>query len=248
MSQLTRKQREMERRAREILAVARPILLEEGFQGLSMDRVAAQMEYAKGTIYNHFPNKEEIVLALAVEGMQLRRELFSRAVAFTGSSRERLAAVGAACEYFVSHCFDDFRIEQLLRQVNIWDKTSEHRQNTIRQYETSCISLVSTIVQAAIDSGDLQPPPNMSPPEIVFGFWAICYGSQVLAHSSPSLQAVGIRDFGEAMRVHLNCLCNGFSWQPIMDWEEHFKVMESVHQQLSADFQHVIETQRQVLG
>ncbi len=51
-----------------------------------MDRVAAQMEYAKGTIYNHFPNKEEIVLALAVEAMQLRRRLFERAIAATGSS------------------------------------------------------------------------------------------------------------------------------------------------------------------
>ncbi len=50
MTQLTRKQREIERRTREILSVARPILLEEGFHGLSMDRVAAQMEYAKGTI------------------------------------------------------------------------------------------------------------------------------------------------------------------------------------------------------
>ncbi|MCU0710905.1 MAG: TetR/AcrR family transcriptional regulator [Pirellula sp.] len=75
MVELTRKQRELERRAAEILAVAKPILINEGFQALSMDRVAAQMEYAKGTIYNHFPNKEEIVLALLVST--------SRAVATT---------------------------------------------------------------------------------------------------------------------------------------------------------------------
>ena len=56
MVELTRKQREMERRTSEILRVARPILITEGVQGLSMDRVASQMEYAKGTIYNHFPN------------------------------------------------------------------------------------------------------------------------------------------------------------------------------------------------
>ena len=62
----------MEKRTSEILRVACPILIAEGFPGLSMERVASQMEDAKGTIYNHFPNKEEIVLVLAVESMELR--------------------------------------------------------------------------------------------------------------------------------------------------------------------------------
>ena len=69
MVELTRKQRELERPSVKILQVSRPILITEGFQGLSMERVVSQMEYAKGTIYNHFPNKEEIVLALAVESI-----------------------------------------------------------------------------------------------------------------------------------------------------------------------------------
>ncbi len=227
--------------------MARPILLEEGFHGLSMDRVAAQMEYAKGTIYNHFPNKEEIVLALAVHGMKLRRALFSRAVDHVGPSRHRLACVGAACEFFVTNCFDDFRIEQLLRQFNIWDKTSEHRQNTIREYEVSCIGLVSTIVQAAIEAGDLVPPSGMSPQELVFGFWAICYGSQVLAHSSPSLQDVGIRNFGLTTRIHLNSLCNGFNWQPLTDWQDHSALMDQLHQTLAIDFQNILANMREEL-
>lgn len=247
MNQLTRKQREIERRTKEILAVARPILLQEGFQTLSMDRVAAQMEYAKGTIYNHFPNKEEIVLALAVHGMKLRRALFCRAVEQPGSSRHRLACVGAACEFFVGNCFDDFRIEQLLRQFNIWDKSSELRQNTIREYETSCIGLVSTIVQSAIASGDVVPPPGMSPAEMVFGFWAICYGSQVLAHSSPSLKDVGIRDFDLTTRTHLNSLCNGFDWQPLMNWQDHNDLMNTIHQQLDSDFQNILSTMSEEL-
>ena len=52
MVKITRKQKEMERRATEILRVARPILVAEGFQCLSMDRVASQMEFAKKLSYN----------------------------------------------------------------------------------------------------------------------------------------------------------------------------------------------------
>ncbi len=79
----------MEREA-QILKLARPILLREGFNGLSMDRLASLMEYAKGTIYNHFPNKEEIVLALAVESIELRLSLFEKAARSGANSRERL--------------------------------------------------------------------------------------------------------------------------------------------------------------
>ena len=44
MVELTRKQREMEQRTKEILRIARPILIAEGFQALSMGRVASKME------------------------------------------------------------------------------------------------------------------------------------------------------------------------------------------------------------
>ncbi|MFM7928313.1 MAG: TetR/AcrR family transcriptional regulator, partial [Pirellula sp.] len=79
MVEITRKQREIQQRTRDILRVAKPILIAEGFQALTMDRVAADMQYAKGTIYSHFPNKEEIVLELAIEAMKLRHKLFDKA-------------------------------------------------------------------------------------------------------------------------------------------------------------------------
>jgi AcrR family transcriptional regulator len=242
--ELTRKQREIEQRTAEILSVARPILLQEGFQALSMDRVAARMEYAKGTIYNHFANKEEIVLALATQGMQLRQNLFARAIAYDGPSRNRLTAVGAACEFFVTHCVDDFRIEQLLRHENIWDKSSVQRQATICDCETRCIDYVCQVVQDAIQAGDLTLPDSLNPQEIVFGFWAISYGSQALTHSSPSLQAIGIRNPGHVMRVLLNSLANGFNWQPLRDWQEHAKLTSLIHSQLQADFQGILESRK----
>ncbi len=221
MTQMTRKQREVEQRTKEILRVARPILVEEGFQALSMDRVASQMEYAKGTIYNHFPNKEEIVLALAVDAMELRRALFERASRFDGPSRFRLMAIGYACEYFTQTCTEDFLVEQWIRNNNIWDKSSEERQNLIRQCEGCCMQIVSSVVFQAIENRDLVIPEAISPQEFVFGFWAINYGSQILTHSSPSLKSVGVFNPVQAIRVHCLTLLNGFQWMPIMSWQEY---------------------------
>ena len=72
MSTTARKEKERRERESQILDVAREMLCRDGYLGLSMDRIASQMEYSKGTIYQHFQNKEEIILALANEALEKR--------------------------------------------------------------------------------------------------------------------------------------------------------------------------------
>ena len=135
------------------------------------DRLAAKMEYAKGTIYNHFPNKEEIVAALAVESLGIRRSLFQVAATCSPISRERMVAIGCACDVYASHCEQHFAIEQLLRNSVIWQKSSEKRQSLIQRCETECLAIVSGVVRDAIAQNDLALPSDMSIEEFVFGFW-----------------------------------------------------------------------------
>jgi AcrR family transcriptional regulator len=236
MVELTRKQREIEKRASEILRVARPILVSEGYQALSMDRVAAQMEYAKGTIYNHFPNKEEIVVALAVQSMELRRKLFEKASSVNGSSRLRMMGLGVACEFFTQHCTDDFVLEQWVRNQGIWEKSTEKSQNAVRQGEGRCMSVVAGIVRDGMAAGELQVPESISPEEFVFGFWALNYGSQILTHTSPSLPALGINKPLNAIRVHCSTLLNGFGWKPLMDAETYSTTMTALEETLIPAF------------
>jgi AcrR family transcriptional regulator len=209
-----------------------------------MDRVASQMEYAKGTIYNHFPNKEEIVLALAVESMELRRTLFVRAASIDGSARIRLMAIGAACEFFTQHCTDDFLVEQCIRNQSIWEKSSEQRQNLIRQCEGQCMGIVADVVRDAVLRNELVIPEMLTAEELVFGFWAINYGSQILTYSSPSLPAIGVNDPFNAIRVHCCTLLNGFAWQPIMMHSEYSSSMKQINETLQPKFWSLKEHQR----
>ena len=63
MQTLTPKKREILERESRILEVARPMVVREGYHGLNMDRIAEEVRYSKGTIYNHFSCKEEIIIA-----------------------------------------------------------------------------------------------------------------------------------------------------------------------------------------
>ena len=62
MSTLARKKREFVQREELILETARRLLLEVGYLELTMDLIARKIEYSKGTIYQHFSSKEEILL------------------------------------------------------------------------------------------------------------------------------------------------------------------------------------------
>jgi AcrR family transcriptional regulator len=237
MVELTRKQRELAEREAKILALARPILLREGYNALSMDRLAILMEYAKGTIYNHFPNKEDIVLALALQSMQLRFALFEYGASLGGHSRGALMGVGAACEVYRQRAPSHFAIEAWIRNSMIWDKSSNERQELTRIWEGHCMSVVSGVARRAIQEGALRLPDSMTAEEMIFGFWSLSYGSQVLAATSPSLQRIGVRNAPFTNRQHCYTLLNGYQWQPIEPFEIHDQQMASMYAQIVERFQ-----------
>lgn len=235
MEPISRKQREINEREKRILSLARPILVAEGYQSLSMERLASQMEYAKGTLYNHFPNKEEIVVALAHESLELRRSMFERAATISSKSRERMMAISCACDLYTMQCPQHFAVEQMLRNSVIWEKSSKKRQELIRHCELKSMSIVAGIARDAVAAGDLKLPKSMTPEEFVFGFWSLTYGSHVLITSSPSLPDIGVSDAMRSIRYHAWVLTNGYNWQPHCTFEETQTLMNSFAERILND-------------
>lgn len=64
--------KEKQRQEREalILQVAEEVLMEKGYHETSMDEIAARVGIAKGTVYLHFPSKEDLVVAIFARDMQ----------------------------------------------------------------------------------------------------------------------------------------------------------------------------------
>ena len=86
--------RDFERRCASIREVARDLLGREGIGSFTMERVADEAGYARSAIYRFFPSKRELLVELAVESLEVRLDLYRRAAAFDGKSRERLVAYG----------------------------------------------------------------------------------------------------------------------------------------------------------
>jgi AcrR family transcriptional regulator len=70
MTSEDRKQREKQEIKRKIIDAACKILLNEGYEYLSIRKIAHAIEYTPGIIYHYFRDKQEIVFCIAEEGYQ----------------------------------------------------------------------------------------------------------------------------------------------------------------------------------
>ena len=79
-----------------ILAAAKRLFLEQDYQGVSMDQIAATAGVSKLTVYSHFGDKETLFAAAIAATCEevLPEELFAPAPA--GTLREQLRSIGQA--------------------------------------------------------------------------------------------------------------------------------------------------------
>lgn len=235
MKNTNRKQQEIQEREAIILEFARPMFIAGGYNGLNMDRLTSMVEYSKGTIYNHFSCKEEIIITLAIQTLEKRLKMFEKAALFQGSSRERIAAIGTAAELFVKLYPDHFRVEQTIRLDSIWDKTSEERRQMMSNCEHRCIGVVGGIVRDGIASGDLHLDESATPEEIVFGLWSLSFGGYSIIATSNSLADLGISEPFGALRRNYSRFLDGIQWKPLSSEVDYDAVFERVSEEVFGD-------------
>ena len=214
MTTISRKQREIQEREELILDVARRMLIERGYLGVTMDRIAQQIEYSKGTVYQHFSSKEDLLVALAGANIQVRADLFTRAAAFKGRTRERMWAIGVADDLFVRLYPYHWQAEHVVRAASIQSKATRERLMTLESTEMACFSAVSGIIRDAIANGDLVIEEETTPEDLSFGLWSMSFGGHFITASNPNLDAKGMGETDRALRRNYNALLDGYGWRP----------------------------------
>jgi AcrR family transcriptional regulator len=211
---LTRKQREFQQREQLILDTAQHMLGAQGYAHLTMERIAESVEYSKGTIYNHFSSKEDLVCSLCCRCMSNLIDLFQRAASYQGATRERFSAIGIAYSlYHQLHPLDAQNI-QIVKTNAVREKLSDEKLHELTVLEQQITSIALEVVRDAIACGDI-PSNGGTADEIVFGFWSMHYGALLLAFSDIPLEQLG---FSPAIRLlwkNSQKLLDAFSWQPL---------------------------------
>ncbi|MDL2402304.1 TetR/AcrR family transcriptional regulator [Rhizobium mayense] len=98
MSIADRKSRERAEREDRIIAAARVIAESEGWDAVTIRRLAKEIEYSQPVLYSHFVNRDAIVAAVAVEGFNELATVLRAAV--DGAKGRRDALMDVAMGYF----------------------------------------------------------------------------------------------------------------------------------------------------
>ena len=103
-TKLSRKEREYLRHRQEILQVALKLFSAKGFHNVSMHEIAEKSEFAVGTLYKFFSNKEELYKALMLEASNVFHSSLMAALATSGNELEKIkACVEAKIKVFLDN-------------------------------------------------------------------------------------------------------------------------------------------------
>ncbi|MDQ1019268.1 TetR/AcrR family transcriptional regulator [Streptomyces afghaniensis] len=96
MSVQERKQRERAERERLIVATARELAEQQGWDAVTTRRLAERIEYSQPVLYSHFRGKREIIGAVALQGAAELATAVRAATSAVHGPRARVAALARA--------------------------------------------------------------------------------------------------------------------------------------------------------
>jgi len=97
-------------RRRQLLGAAREVFVAQGYHAAAMDEIAERAGVSKPVLYQHFPGKLDLYLALLDESVAELVGAVSAALASTADNRERVPATFRAFFDYVSGAGEAFRL------------------------------------------------------------------------------------------------------------------------------------------
>ncbi|MEW6753017.1 MAG: helix-turn-helix domain-containing protein [Candidatus Latescibacterota bacterium] len=153
---LSRREREKAAHRREILQAAMRVFARKGFAAATIDEIAQEAEFSKGTVYLHFASKEDLLSTILLEMHNTAVTGLRQALAGTRSLREELTEVFRnAAEFAFSHLLHaSAAMPMHLSQVS--GLSEETRARHCECHEEVRTVLYNRVV-AAQEQGEIRP-------------------------------------------------------------------------------------------
>ncbi|MEM9399778.1 MAG: TetR/AcrR family transcriptional regulator [Verrucomicrobiota bacterium] len=210
---MARKVREKQEREALIVEKSDELLKEHGYHGFNLDDLAECVEYSKGTLYQHFESKEDIVLAVVIEHIKYRAELFKKASEFQGRARERMTGVGMADSILGKLVPHSFALNQFVQTPSVWERTSAKMREIAKEMMDKVGEPPQAILRDAVASGDF--PDGVVPHSVMAGLICLAKGTHLISQAQmvpcDELQRIASQDLPQNYDYFLD----GVGWEPL---------------------------------
>ena len=168
-----RKQREFERREQDILQAALRLFDREDWQLVTIERIAQEAEIGKGTVYLHFPSKEDIWGRLALD---FSRDLLAQLETIDGSLPvvERLRA--SIHVFFAAHRArpQHHRVVEYCDRDDFRRRIGDANRAELERVDGEIATLIHGVLQQGKDEGLFADRPL---PVLLYGAQATVVGA-----------------------------------------------------------------------
>ncbi len=173
MGAAERRAREKQELRRAILDAARDLFAEQGYQAVSMRKIAEKIEYSPTSIYLHFKDKDEILRFLVAEGFSLLCQRMQQVR--LANPIERIREGGKCYTQFALENPHYYTLMFQMAEVGALETILEQKDKMGRE----AFSFIRNCVSDAIAQGYFRG----SPPEIIQShiLWSQIHGAVALA-------------------------------------------------------------------
>ncbi len=203
-------------REQKIIDAAISLIAQLGIENLTMDKVVARVPFSKGTVYKHFLGKEDLLLAISNQAINILSSFFWRAFKAEGCARERMLLLNFSYLLYAILYPELFQTAICAKAPNVIGKSSEQRIQEQQQLEMKLLGAIHGIVEEAINNKNLTLPVHMAVQQLCFASWSMSYGVISLL-SDEVEQCSGRTDLVVERELfnQNNLLFDGLQWQPL---------------------------------
>lgn len=167
MTTKKRRERDRERMRRRILDAAKQLFVKEGFDNVSLRRIASTIEYSPAAIYRYFKNKREILSVLREEGFRSFVEAQEKRADTITDPLERLKAGGRGYIKFALTQPENFHL-MFCTKCDEVDLEGDHAESSLESYNLFRQSVKECVALGHFGDVDVDT--------VVFSLWAGVHG------------------------------------------------------------------------
>ncbi|MEL6673968.1 MAG: TetR/AcrR family transcriptional regulator [Bacteroidota bacterium] len=174
ISHKIRRQREIEMVKADVLQAARDLAIREGWTKVSIRKIADIIQFTPPVIYQHFKNKEAILIELELSGFRQLQYALEEARESQSDPKEQLQAITAVYWDWAFHHAELYHVMFNLDGVRSTPPSTKSLRNA-----GACV--VESLRQMSLFSTDMD--------ELFFHWWALVHGyvSLVMSGQAPGM-------------------------------------------------------------
>lgn len=196
-----------------LLALAYNIIENEGFYSINIHHLSDATDIAVPTIYRLFSCKEEILAAIAINGLTKLKAMLLLASEYKGNTRERIVAVHLTQNSFAAQYGVDYQAYYTMKSDGVAQKISQASHLEADRLIADCLNIIEGIILEAIIAQDLVLPEELTPHEFAYHIWALHFGHNVLTRFNYNSE-ITIRGKVISQRLFFRKMLDNFKWKP----------------------------------